>query len=892
MNARDTATQIAQDDLARHTPMMQQYWRIKRQYPDVLLFYRMGDFYELFYDDARQVAPLLGITLTQRGVSAGEPIPMAGVPVHAQEQYLARLVKLGRSVAICEQIGDPATSKGPVERQVVRIVTPGTLTDAQLLPERQDRALVALQAIGRPDMRSDGRPDLRKHRVALAALTLSSGRCEVVGDTVDWLGELIRLQAAEILLPESQAGLGRAIEEAQLGLSVITLADSQFGVEAARSGWTGLLGVHSLDGFGIGATDAVLGPLGALLHYTQRTQGQMPRHVQGIVRSDPNARVLIDPVAQRNLELFETLRGETSPTLLSLLDRCKTSGGSRLLRRWIAQPLRDVRDPSEGALLRQEQLRAIGATDYAPIVKSLRDVPDLERIASRLTLRSVRPKELAALRDCLAVASALHRVVASIRTDPEPVFASLAQALVPPATLRERLQAQLLDEPAAQVRDGKVFRPGFDRELDELRALDEDCDAFLLEFEARERERSGIANLRVGFNQVHGFYIEVTNGQAAKIPEDYRRRQTLKGAERYITPELKTFEDKALSARQRAQARERLLYDQLLDALQAHVAEVTALGAALSQLDVLTALQATLIGQQWAPCTFSSTPGITIEAGRHPVVQDQVDPFVANDCGLDEHQRLMLITGPNMGGKSTTMRQVALIALLGYVCGYVPARACALGPIDRILTRIGASDDLAGGRSTFMVEMTEAATILHLAGPHSLVLMDEIGRGTSTYDGLALAQAIAWHLAARNRCMTLFATHYFELTAMARPDSGIINRHMAAVEHAGKVVFLHELRDGPANQSYGLQVARLAGLPATVVASAGRVLQQLEQRRTGAEPDQLDLFFSAPAPSPEPDPHPLVQALRSLDLDDLSAREALALLHDWQHQLKQEIVSS
>jgi DNA mismatch repair protein MutS len=866
---------------AGHTPMMQQFLRIKADHPDTLLFYRMGDFYELFYEDAQLGAQLLGITLTQRGASAGAPIPMAGVPVHAVDQYLARLVKLGRSVAICEQIGDPATSKGPVERKVVRIVTPGTLSDTQLLPEREDRSLVAVLPVS-------------GQRAHLAALVLASGRCVVVLDCADWMGQLQAMQAAEVLLPETADEALAQLQQSGFKGATLKLGTAQFASASGLQQWRELLGVSSLEGFGISAGDPVLGALGALLSYLKRTQGHWPSHIRSIERLDLGERLMLDAVAQRNLELFETLRGEPTPTLFSLLDETRSSGGARLLRRWLVEPHQDPRHPHQGALLRQHQIAALldsSANRPQQLATILREIPDIERITTRIALGSVRPRELAALRDAF---TALDRLCVSL----QPCAASFADQLtrlIAPPPLAALLLEQLAPEPAALAREGGVFRDGFDAQLDELRALDQHCDQFLLEFEQRERERTGIGTLRVGFNQVHGFYIEVTHGQVARVPDDYRRRQTLKGAERYITPELKAFEDKALSAKQRAQARERVLYEALLAALQPYVFALQGLAQASAHVDVIQALAQVAVREQWSSPRFSTSVGIRIEAGRHPVVQAQVRQFIANDCVLDSQQRLMLITGPNMGGKSTYMRQVALIVLLAYVGSFVPAKSCELGPIDRILTRIGASDDLAGGRSTFMVEMTEAASILHLASARSLVLMDEIGRGTSTYDGLSLAHAIAQRLAEHNCCLTLFATHYFEITALGQAFGGAFNRHLAAVEHQGKVVFLHQLRDGPANQSYGLQVARLAGVPGPVIQSARKRLQQLEQSAAQFDPSQFDLFAQT-APDSEAahkstlttNQAAILGELRSLQPDEISPRQALDLLAQWKALVNSE----
>ena len=865
--------------LSAHTPMMQQYLRIKAEQPGILLFYRMGDFYELFYDDAEKAAPLLGITLTRRGMSAGQPIPMAGVPVHSAEQYLARLIRLGESVAICEQIGDPALSKGPVERKVVRIVTPGTITDAQLLPERDDRVLLAV------------RPGNR--RLGLAWMVVASGECWLAEMApAQFIAEFDRLRPAELVLPDSVdlSMLPGWLDEGRPTAPqapVARVADWQFDEQRARRTLTELLQVADPDAFGVNEVPDALGALGALLDYVGRTQGISPSHLQAPKVHHGDDYLIVDPVARRNLELVETLRGESAPTLLSVLDRCASSAGARMLRRWLQLPLRRQAD----AAIRHRQVALLLQADPAPLRRMLAKSVDFERIAGRIALRSVRPRELAALRDACAsvdeIASWLHTI------DPQgELFGDELAELAPPPAQTILLAAALADEPAALVRDGGVFRSGHDLTLDELRAIDENCDAHLAQMEQQERDQTGIANLKVGFNNVHGFYIEVSNGQSDRVPEHYRRRQTLKNAERYITPELKAFEDKALSARERARARERELYEQLLDALAPSVQAWQRIGRALGAIDVLACFADRAHELGWVEPQFSALPGIEIRAGRHPVVEDSVERFVPNDCVFDERRRTVLLTGPNMGGKSTYMRQVALIVLLAHTGSFVPADLCRLGPIDRIFTRIGASDDLAGGRSTFMVEMTEAAAILHAATEHSLVLMDEIGRGTSTFDGLALAHAIASRLLSHNRSFVLFATHYFELTQLAERFPQAINRHLAAAEHRGSIAFLHEVRDGPANRSYGLQVARLAGLPPPVVRAAGQLLEALETRAREQDA-QIDLFgegqTSLDAPdAPEeiraaPDDQrtrQVIERIAEIDPDQLSARAALELLYE------------
>ena len=839
----------------QHTPVMQQYLRMKAQHRDKLLFFRMGDFYELFYEDAERAARLLDITLTKRGASAGEPIKMAGVPYHAVEQYLARLVRLGESVAICEQIGDPATSKGPVERQVTRVVTPGTLTDAALMDDRRDNLLLAIS--------------VHKARIGIAWLSLSSGRFRVLETSLAALpSELARLAPAEILTPESADIPGLEFAAAPTR----RVPDWHFDVEAAGRLLAEQFGTAGLDGFGAEDLTLAVGAAGALLQFARDTQGAALAHVTGLGVDAPETLVFLDAVTRRNLEISETLRGEPAPTLLSTLDTTRTAMGSRLLRHWLHHPLRD-RD------VLRARLHAVGALTQgasAPLRQVLADAVDIERIVARIALRTARPRDLSGLRDTLiALPTVAERVAVSV----SPRLDALRRDLALDRRVADELARALRETPAAVLREGGVIADGYDPDLDELRGLQTNAGEFLLAMEQRERERTGVANLKVEFNKVHGFYIEVTNANADKVPDDYRRRQTLKNAERYITPELKAFEDKALSAQERSLAREKLLFDGLLDALGPHLAALQAAAAALAELDVLSTLaeRADVLGHV-AP-ELTDEPGIVIEQGRHPVVEGQIDHFVANDVRLTPDRRMLLITGPNMGGKSTYMRQVALIVLLANCGAFVPARRARIGPIDRIFTRIGAADDLAGGRSTFMVEMTEAANILHNATEQSLVLMDEIGRGTSTFDGLSLAWAIARHLVERNRCACLFATHYFELTGLAKEYREAANVHLDAVEHRDRIVFLHAVEEGPASRSYGLQVAQLAGVPSGVIRAARRKLGDLE---SAASP-QGDLF-SPPPPANVPEPAAAATAalerLGAIDPDSLSPREALDLLYE------------
>ncbi|MGF6181256.1 DNA mismatch repair protein MutS [Massilia sp. UYP32] len=863
------------------TPMMQQYMSIKANYPTMLVFYRMGDFYELFFDDAEKASRVLGITLTARGKSGDQPIKMAGVPFHSLDGYLAKLVKLGESCAICEQIGDPALSKGPVERKVVRVVTPGTLTDSDLLPEKAERPLLALCLINQRKTVTAG----------LAWLSLASGNLRLMEFSGDARAveqrlahELERISPAEIL----RADCADMFETDGSNAHLQRVPEWHFDVLKGHGALLEQLGVATLTGFGADGMGAAFGAAGALLRYAQSTQGRGLQHVRGLACETENEYIGLDAATRRNLELTETIRGQESPTLFSLLDGCRTAMGSRLLRHWLHHARRDQsvarsRHQSIAALIQAEAIDALSST--------LAQVPDIERITTRVALLTARPRDLAALRDGLKALPVVREQVARCFVPGDTcLLREIHDDLATPGECVDLLTRAVMEEPAAMVRDGGVFARGFDAELDELRALSENAGQFLVDLETRERARTGIANLRVEYNKVHGFYIEVTNGQADKVPDDYRRRQTLKNCERYITPELKAFEDKALSAQDRALAREKILYDQLLADLAPHIGVLQTIARALAQVDVLVALSSHALRHNWCAPVLSDAPCLTIVEGRHPVVENQIERFIANDCKLSNDRRLLLITGPNMGGKSTFMRQVALITLLAYVGSYVPATSATIGPIDRIFTRIGASDDLANGRSTFMVEMTESAAILNGATEHSLVLMDEVGRGTSTFDGLALAWAIARHLIDTSRSFTLFATHYFELTQLPETYPSAANVHLSAVEHKDSIVFLHAVQDGPASQSYGLQVAQLAGVPQPVIKAARKHLARLEAQALDATP-QLDLFAApvaeeeigeapAPALAAEPQDDGLRDALDAIDPDALTPREALERLYE------------
>jgi DNA mismatch repair protein MutS len=878
--------------------MMQQYLRLKKQAGSHLLFYRMGDFYEMFYADAERGARLLNLTLTKRGASNGSPIPMAGVPFHAMESYLARLVALGESVAICEQIGDPAASKGPVERKIVRTVTPGTLTDDALLPAKADRQIAAVcqTRVNRSDV------------VGLAWMNLANGEFKVaqcapaMQDT-----ELARIAPAELVYAESHPAQ-------TAGVALSPIPDWHFDADGARQILLDHFKVDTLAGFGLADMPAAMRAAGALLRYVGNTQAQALHHIQSIQADQSSQYVVLDPVTRRNLELTDTLSGDDGPTLFSTLDHCQTPMGSRMLRRWLHHPLRDndqarQRCDAVAALLSPPQAGALDAQPPMQVLRSqLGHLPDIERIATRIALGSVRPRELASLRDALGLLPDIAGHVGACYT-PTPALANIANDLAVSPDLASLLTRAIAPEPALLVREGGVIAQGYDAELDELRRLASDSGTFLLELEARERERTGIANLKVEFNRVHGYYIEVSRGQADKVPADYRRRQTLKNAERYITPELKTWEDKVLSAKERSLTREKWLFTQLLAQLAEHASGLSLAASALARLDTLASLADHARQNDWHAPTLSDTTEIRIEGGRHPVVEHSIERFTPNDCTLDAAQRMLLITGPNMGGKSTYMRQIALIALLARTGSFVPAASARIGPLDRIFTRIGAADDLAGGRSTFMMEMTEAAAILSASTAQSLVLMDEIGRGTSTYDGLALAWSIAHRLLTHNQALTLFATHYFEITRLPAQATGAANVHLAAAESASGIVFLHEVQAGPASRSYGIQVAQRAGIPPAVIRQAGKELARLEAR--GAPTPQLDLFAApaedATAPhtqdesgvhdatggaydSPPPEAYDgsqdIISQLADVDPDTLTPREALDLLYSLRGKLK------
>ena len=871
----------AHTETPKITPMMQQYLKIKGQHPSELVFYRMGDFYELFYDDAKKASELMDITLTARGQSGGNPIPMAGIPYHAAEGYIARLVRAGQSIAICEQMGDPATSKGPIDRQVVRIVTPGTLSDDAYLEDRRDNLLVAIYH--------------HKQHFGFSSLDISSGRFAVseLNSPEALQGELQRLRPAEVLISEDFP-----FTDLLEGFTGIRRQGPWlFEPDTARRVITQQLQVRDLTGFGCEDMHLAVCAAGCLLQYARETQRTALPHIRKLSRERREDAVILDAASRRNLEIDTNLMGGTQYTLSWVMDRTAAAMGGRQLRRWLNRPLRDV------AVVRQRQ-QAVSALlkdfDYEPIHDQLKTIGDIERILARVALRSARPRDLARLRDAFAVLPGLQKALAAVDSTH---IGELAATVDEYPQLADLLDRAIIDNPPVVIREGGVIADGFDADLDDLRNISENAGQYLLDVETREKQRTGISTLKVGYNRVHGYYIEISRLQSAQAPADYIRRQTLKNAERFITPELKEFEDKALSAKSRALAREKALWDEVLETVAAELAPLQDAAQALAELDVLSNFAERATSLRLCAPQFSDEPGLQIEEGRHPVVEQLLDdPFVPNNLMIDAKRRMLVITGPNMGGKSTYMRQVALIALLAYTGSFVPANSAVLGPVDRIFTRMGSSDDIAGGRSTFMVEMTETANILHNATKHSLVLMDEVGRGTSTFDGLSLAWATAEHLARDILCYTLFATHYFELTQLADELEHAVNVHLTATEHDDSIVFLHNVHEGPASQSYGLQVAKLAGVPVEVIRNAKAQLASLEganttpdakrptiglpqkmtQRATAiadAKAFQEDMFARL-------EPSALELAVSALDLDDMTPRQALEQLYRLKQQLK------
>ncbi|MGI9289631.1 MAG: DNA mismatch repair protein MutS [Pseudomonadales bacterium] len=845
------------DSSTQHTPMMQQYLKIKAQHTEELLFYRMGDFYELFFDDAKHAAELLDITLTARGKAQGQPIPMAGIPYHAAENYLAKLLKGGQSVAICEQIGDPATSKGPVERKVVRVLTPGTATDEALLEDRKDNLLVAVQRDAK--------------RFGIASLDLSSGHFTVLEShgADACLAELLRLRPAELLLNSDADYPVQQLKH----ISVRQRAPWEFETETATRLLCAQFGTHDLSSFACADLHIAIQAAGCLLAYVQQTQrGSLP-HIRHLQAERSGDFLHLDGATRRNLEIDQNLNGGTTNTIVSVLDKAQGAMGSRLLARWLHRPLTDA------TKLRQRQHAIQTLLDnyhYEELQHALQPVGDMERILSRVALRSARPRDLSRLGESLTQLPLLQAACAPLQS---PQIAALTQQLGEFPQLQKLLDTALIDNPPMVLREGGVIKTGFDPELDELRSISTSASDVLLDLEKQEREATGINSLKVGYNRVHGYYIEISRGQADKAPAHYTRRQTLKNAERYITPELKTFEEKALGSQAKALLREKELYEVLLDTLNMQLQDLQQSAAACAELDVLSNLAERSVALDLCCPEFAVNSGLNVEAGRHLVVEQvSSDVFIANDLAIHEDRQMLVITGPNMGGKSTYMRQTAIIVLLAHIGSFVPARKVSLSVFDQIFTRIGSSDDLAGGRSTFMVEMTEAANILNNASPRSLVLMDEIGRGTSTFDGLALAWACATHIVQHVAAYTLFATHYFELTTLADDYPQVANVHLDATEHQDNIVFLHSVQDGPANQSYGIHVAKLAGIPMSVIAAARKKLNDLERQAlstSNAAPYQEQLFVEAPE-------HPLLSAVKDLQPDDLSPRQALDLIYQLQ----------
>ena len=848
----------SKDPAQQHTPVMKQYLGFKAEYPDMLLFFRMGDFYELFYEDAKKAARLLDIALTARGKSAGNPIPMAGVPFHAADNYLARLVKLGESVAICEQIGDPATSKGPVERQIVRVLTPGTVTDEALLDARTDNLLVSVHQSG--------------EQFGLAVLDLTSGHFGVseLTDRSALDSELQRLRPAEILVDEDSK-LQSWLET--LCKSVTTRPPWNFQEQAARDKLLGQYGVSNLAGFGCEELSVGLCCAGALLNYAEETQRSALVHLQPLKQEQQNETIILDAISQRNLELEQDLSGRREYSLLGILDTTTTSMGSRLLRRWLHRPLRDqqllrLRHNAVDNLLRNRA--------YIEIQSNLRNINDIERILTRIAYKSARPRDLLQLRTSLQGLPELRCLLAAIDS---PHLQSLVNGIGDFSELHQYLCKALVESPPVTIRDGGVIASGFDDELDELNSLSADASRYLADMEEREKRATGLSNLKVGYNRVHGYYIEISRLQSDQVPDNYHRKQTLKSTERFITEELKGFEDKVLSAKSRALSREKILYEQVLERIARDIAPLQELANALAEIDVLACFAERAESLDFSQPEFSASAGIQIRAGRHPVVEQvQTEPFIANDTLLNEDKKMLVITGPNMGGKSTYMRQNALIIILAHIGSFVPARSACFGPIDRIFTRIGAGDDLAQGQSTFMVEMIEAANILNNGTANSLVLMDEIGRGTSTFDGLALAWACASHLAEKVKAYCLFATHYFELTALPEHCDSVENVHLDAVEHGEQIVFMHALKEGPASRSYGLQVAQLAGIPRQIIKHARERLEEMESDSSlpAASTPQNDMFRLDDA---------VLEELRSLNPDEMTPRQAQEALYQLKSKL-------
>lgn len=842
------------ENLTSHTPMMQQYLKLKAENPDILLFYRMGDFYELFYDDAKKASQLLDISLTKRGASAGEPIPMAGVPYHAVEGYLAKLISLGESVAICEQIGDPALSKGPVERKVVRIVTPGTISDELLLEDRKDNLLASIWQ--------------EKSGYGYATLDISSGRFHVFEcDNFDTMqAELQRTNPVEILYPEDFSSM--VLIEHRHGLRRRPIWE--FELNTAKQQLNLQFGTKDLIGFGVEQSSKALKAAGCLLQYVKDTQKTALPHIRSITKESQDKFIILDAATRRNLELTENLSGGNENTVATILDKTQTAMGSRMLKRWLHAPIRDL------MILNQRQTSIAELLNHADSIQPLlKQIGDIERILARLALRSARPRDFARLRDAY---NTLPMLQASLHNLYNPYLLALRQTIGSFDDIANLLNQAIIESPPVLIRDGGVIASGYNTELDELRTLSAGATHYLDQLEIRERETLGIDTLKIGYNAVHGYYIQVSRGQSHLVPINYTRRQTLKNAERYIIPELKEYEDKVLTSKGRALALEKRLYEQLFDLLLPHLERMQKSADAIAELDVLTNLAERAITLNYSQPNLTSHKGINIQGGRHPVVEQVLSaPFIANSLSLSQDRRMLVITGPNMGGKSTYMRQTALIVLLAYMGSFVPADQASIGPIDRIFTRIGASDDLASGRSTFMVEMTETANIMHNATDYSLVLMDEIGRGTSTYDGLSLAWACIESLANHIKAMTLFATHYFELTQLSESISGVHNVHFDAVEHDNTIAFMHTVADGPASKSFGIAVAGLAGVPNSILKRAKQKLKELEtlsKQTSYSHVDSSQLTFIT-----EAEPSEVERMLKDIEPDTLTPKQALDILY-------------
>ena len=843
-----------QQDLTTHTPMMQQYLKLKAENPDILLFYRMGDFYELFYDDAKKASQLLDISLTKRGASAGEPIPMAGVPYHAVESYLAKLIAMGESVAICEQIGDPALSKGPVERKVVRIVTPGTVSDELLLEDRKDNLLAAIWQ--------------EKSGYGFATLDISSGRFNVFEcDSADTMqAELQRTSPVEILYPEDFQSM--SLIENRSGLRRRPLWD--FDLSTAKQQLNLQFATKDLIGFGVEKADKALKAAGCLLQYVKDTQKTSLPHIRSITKQSQDKFVILDAATRRNLEITENLAGGTDNTVAAILDKTQTAMGSRMLKRWLHTPIRDRLILSQ----RQNSIEEL-QEHYLVIQPLLKQIGDIERILARLALRSARPRDFARLRDSY---NHLPQLQFELNDLNDPYLQALCHTIGTFDEIANLLNNAIIETPPVLIRDGGVIAEGYHEELDQLRLLSAGATNYLEQLEVRERDTLGIDTLKIGFNAVHGYYIQVSRGQSHLVPVHYTRRQTLKNAERYIIPELKEYEDKVLTSKGKALALEKVLYDQLFDILLPQLESMQKSAEALAELDVLTNLAERAQTLNYTKPQLSIDKGINIQNGRHLVVEQVLsEPFIANSLNLSQQRRMLIITGPNMGGKSTYMRQTALIALLAYMGSFVPASNAIIGPIDRIFTRIGASDDLASGRSTFMVEMTETANIMHNATEHSLILMDEIGRGTSTYDGLSLAWACVEMLVNQIKAMTLFATHYFELTQLPEQINSIYNVHFDAIEHENTIAFRHTVQEGAASKSYGIAVAGLAGVPNIILKRAKQKLKELESHyqqsaTSHVDSSQLSLISI-------PDESKVELELQQIDPDSLTPREALDVLY-------------